>query len=112
MLKCNARQPEQRRPPEIAAICEQLDLDEMGTKALEEILRQKKTEHMELLRTPRPDGTNLLEEFADDLVEAMASDKPRDQATRQVFMKFHQTLTTEKVPGTETTYVEVLQKKQ
>lgn len=99
-------------PPKLEEVAQQLGLEELEAKELEDILRSKKTEHFNLLKTPRADGSNLLDEFGDALVEAIRAGKPDDQTARPVFMKFHQSIMTEKVPGTDNTYAELLQKKQ
>jgi hypothetical protein len=109
--KMKGHQP-QRGPVPIEALAEQLKLDEAEKKAIEDILRQKKNERMTLLKTPRADGSNLLDEFADGLVKAMSSGEPDEHAMREVHMKFQRRMMTEKVPGGETTYAEITMKQQ
>ena len=110
--KIRERQPQHGQPPELSAVAQQLELDEVEKKALENIIRKKKNEQMELLKTPRADGSNLLDEFAEDMVAAFSSEEPRDQATRKAFMKLQQRVSSENVPGTEITYAEAMNRKR
>ena len=99
-------------PPRFEALADRLELDETQRKELEDILRGKKTEHLNILKTPRADGSNLLDEFGDELVEAIRNGKPNDDTARPVFMNFHRRMMTEKVPGTDTTYAQTMMKAQ
>lgn len=66
------------------------------------IANTAKKEIFEILKTPRPDGTNA----ADDVITAFTSGNQEE--AQKVFMK----LFTEKIPGTETTYVSAVARVQ
>lgn len=91
------------KEPPLSAVAARLELEEVERGALEDILRQKKNEFMTLLKSPRADGTNMLEEFADEIIGVMVSGD--EQKAKQTFMKFFQRLAAEQVPGTEKTYL-------
>jgi hypothetical protein len=99
--KMKGRQPLGKEPP-LAAVAARLELEDVERKALEDILRQKKNQMMELLQTPRADGGNMLDDFADQIIEVMASGD--EQEGKKVFMKFFQRLASDRVPGTDRTY--------
>ncbi len=76
-------------------MAKELGLDAQTQAKVAEVANSAKKDIFEVARTPRPDGTNI----ADDLIQAMLSgDGARAQ---QVFVK----LFTDKIPGTETTYL-------
>ncbi len=109
--KMKGRQPLGKEPP-LSAVAARLDLEEIERNQLEDILRRKKNEMMTLLQTPRADGTNLLDEFSDELISLMASGEADGQAGKKVFMKFFQRVASERVPGTEKTYLAEIIKMQ
>jgi hypothetical protein len=76
-------------------LAKELALDAQTQARVAEVANGAKKDVFEIVRTPRPDGTNI----ADDLINAMLSGEPG--RTQQVFVK----LFTEKIPGTETTYL-------
>lgn len=61
-----------------------------------EVVNDGKRKSFELLKLPRADGTNLV----DDLVNAFKSDKPEENV-KAVFMRIF----SEKIPGTDQTYL-------
>jgi len=76
-------------------LAKELGLDAQTQGRVAEVANACKRDIFEVARTPRPDGSNI----ADDLIQAMLSgDGTRAQ---QVFVK----LFTDKIPGTETTYL-------
>jgi len=93
------------KEPPLAAVVAQLDLDEIERDALEDVLRQKKNDMMTLLQTPRMDGTNMLDEFGDELIKIMTAGEPDEEKARQTFVKFFGRLAAERVPGSEKTYL-------
>jgi hypothetical protein len=101
-----------RRPPELSEIAGKLGLGDTERKELEDIIRKKKQQQFELFKTPRADGTSLLDDLAEGLVAVRTSDQPSEEAMRGVFMKFNQRVTTEKVPGTDHTYAEAMRQAQ
>ena len=111
--KMKQRQPgHQEPPPEVSEVAKKLGLGDAEQKELEEIIRKKKNQQFELLKTPRADGSNLLDDLAEGLVAVRTSGQPSEEATRQVFMRFNQRVTTEKVPGTDYTYAEAMRRTQ
>ena len=91
------------KEPQLSAVAARLDLEEVEQAALEDILRQKKNDMMVLLKTPRTDGTNLLDEFGDQIIEVMSSGD--EQQAKKVFMKFFQRIASDRIPGTDKTYL-------
>jgi hypothetical protein len=76
-------------------MAKELTLDPESQAKVAEIANTAKKEIFEIIRTPRPDGTN----FADQLIDVMLKgDQPGAQ-------KLFQQLFTEKIPGTATPYV-------
>ncbi len=100
--KIKNRQPMGKEPP-LSAVAARLDLTETERNTLETILRQKKNEMMVLLKTPRPDGGNVLDDFADKIIDVMATGD--EQKGKKVFVELFQRLAAEKVPGTDKTYL-------
>lgn len=76
-------------------LAKELALDAQTQAKVAEVANSCKKDIFEVAKTPRPDGTNI----ADDLIEAMLSGEPA--RAQQVFVK----LFTDKIPGTETTYL-------
>ncbi len=111
--KMKQHQPgHQDQPPELSEVAQKLGLGDTEQKELEEIIRRKKNQQFELLKTPRPDGSNLLNDLAEELVAVRTSGQPGEEAMRQVFMRFNQRVNTEKVPGADHTYAEAMRKTQ
>jgi hypothetical protein len=79
-------------------LAKELAIDPRAQERVEEIANAAKKEIFDVARTPRADGTSL----ADDLVAAVL--KGDEKGARQVFGK----LFTDKVPGTDSTYVAVV----
>jgi hypothetical protein len=85
---------EDRKMP-LFELAKELTLDAAAQTKVASIANTAKKEIFDVLKTPRPDGTNA----ADDVITAFTSgDK---EAAQKVFMK----LFTEKIPGTDTPYV-------
>ena len=76
-------------------LAKELALDAQTQAKVAELANSCKKDIFEVARTPRPDGTNI----ADDLIQAMLGGE--GQKVQQVFMK----LFTDKIPGTDTTYL-------
>jgi hypothetical protein len=76
-------------------LAKELTLDPAVQAKVSTIANTCKKEIFDILKTPRPDGTNA----ADDVIQAFTSGN-KDEA-QKIFLK----LFTEKIPGTETTYV-------
>jgi hypothetical protein len=76
-------------------IAKELGLDPAQQPRVAEVANAAKKDIFELLKTPRPDGTNLADEILDTF---LGGDSARVQ---QAFLKIF----SEKVPGTETTYL-------
>jgi cell division protein FtsL len=100
--RIKSRQPIGKEPP-LSAVAARIGLEDVERKALEDILRKKKNEMMTLLKTPRADGSNMLDEFGDALVQVLGSGGGK-QEMKKTFMKFLGRLTSEKAPGTDETY--------
>lgn len=73
----------------------ELGLDERAQLRLAEIANAAKKDIFQILRTPRPDGTNV----ADELIDAMLKGEPA--VAQQLFAR----LMTDKVPGSDTPYL-------
>ena len=76
-------------------LAKELALDPAAETKVASISNTCKKEIFDILKTPRPDGTNA----ADDLIKVYTSG---DQAEAQ---KFFAKMFTEKIPGTDTTYI-------
>ena len=76
-------------------MAKELALDPKVQAQVAEIANTAKKEIFEIIRTARPDGTNV----ADELIDVMLKG---DQAGAQ---QLFQRLTTEKIPGTQTSYL-------
>lgn len=76
-------------------LAKELALDPETQRRVAEIANRAKREIFDVLKTPRPDGT----EMAGDLIQAFLSGEP--EKTKQVFQR----LFTEKVPGSDQTYL-------
>jgi hypothetical protein len=83
-------------------LAKELVLDPAVQAKVATISNTCKKEIFEILKTPRPDGTNA----ADDLITAFTSG---DQADAQ---KFFLKLFSDKIPGTETTYIAAVSRVQ
>jgi len=83
-------------------LAKELTLDPAVQTKVASIANTAKKEIFDILKTPRPDGTNA----ADDLIKAFTSG---DQAEGQ---KFFQKMFTEKIPGTDTTYITAVSRVQ
>ncbi len=84
--------------PPIDEMATALELTEAQRTSLELIFDGARDESFALLRTERPDGGNLLDDFARDLRE---SEDPK-----QPWVRFFGALTTKQVPGRNQTYFE------
>lgn len=76
-------------------VAKEIGIDVVTEQRVAEIANRIKDEIFRLARTPRPDGTTL----ADEIIDAFLSGN--EEAVKKGFMK----LFSEKVPGTDTTYV-------
>jgi hypothetical protein len=76
-------------------MAKELALDPKVQARVAEVANTAKKEIFEIIKTPRPDGTNV----ADELIDVMLKGDP---AAAQQFLK---RLLVEKIPGTQTTYV-------
>ena len=76
-------------------LAKELALDPKVQEKVAGIANTAKKEIFEIIRTPRPDGTNVADELIDVMVKG-------DQAAAQ---QLFQRLFTEKIPGTQTTYL-------
>jgi len=76
-------------------MAKELTLDPKVQARVAEIANTAKKEIFEIIKAPRPDGTNV----ADELIDVMLKG---DQAAMQ---QLFQRLFTEKIPGTQTTYL-------
>ncbi len=76
-------------------LAKELTLDPAAQAKVASIANTAKKEIFDILKTPRPDGTNA----ADDVIKAFTSGNQEE--AQKVFMK----LFTEKIPGTDTPYV-------
>jgi hypothetical protein len=76
-------------------LAKELTLDPAVQTKVAAIANTAKKEIFDILRTPRPDGTNA----ADDVIQAFTSGNQEE--AQKIFVK----LFTEKIPGTQTTYV-------
>lgn len=85
---------EDRKMP-IFDLAKELSLDDAQQTRVSSIANTAKKEIFDILKTPRPDGTNA----ADDLLTAFTSGDTA--AVQKVFGK----LITEKIPGTDTPYI-------
>jgi hypothetical protein len=95
-LKQSGRKPgDNDRKMALFELAKELTLDPAVQAKVSAIANTCKKEIFDILKTPRPDGTNA----ADDVIQAFTSGNP--EAAQKVFGK----LFTEKIPGTETTYV-------
>jgi hypothetical protein len=100
--KGNKKQGGDDRKMPLFELAKELALDPAVQTKVTAISNTCKKEIFDILKTPRPDGTNA----ADDVLTAFTSG---DQANAQkVFMK----LFTEKIPGTDTTYVSAVARVQ
>jgi hypothetical protein len=85
---------EDRKMP-LFELAKELTLDPATQTRVASISNTAKKEIFDILKTPRPDGTNA----ADDVITAFTSGNQAE--AQKVFMK----LFTEKIPGTDTPYV-------
>lgn len=95
-------QPGGERKMPLHDIAKELALDPQTQNKMAEVANLSKKEIMDLLKTPRPDGSNV----ADEIVDAFLAGAP--PKAQQVFLKIF----TEKIPGTEVTYLAGVQKLQ
>jgi hypothetical protein len=91
--KRKAFQGERKMP--LHDMAKELSLDPTTQNKVAGIVNGIKRELFDMARTPRPDGTSLV----DDLVEAMTSGEP--ERAQKTFAKIF----TENLPGTQTTYL-------
>jgi hypothetical protein len=98
------------KKPALSAVAARIELEKDEQAAIEDILHRKKLEVMSILKTPRDDGSNLLDEFADELIEIYSSEQPDAGAAVKAYMKLFGRLATEKVPGSSETYLSRLGK--
>jgi cell division protein FtsL len=94
------------KEPPLSAVAARLGLEDFEKKALEDVLRKTKNEMMTLLKTPRADGSNKLDEIADVFIDIFKSGDPDSPESKKKAMKFFLSLGTEKIPGTEKSYLE------
>jgi hypothetical protein len=111
--KMKQNQPgHQKPPPELSEVAQKMGLGNAEQKELEDIIRKKQQQQLELFKTPRADGSNLLDDLAAGLVAVRTSGQPSEEAIRQVYFRFYQRVATEKVPGTNHTYAQAMRKTQ
>ncbi|MCX7703406.1 MAG: hypothetical protein N2234_04815, partial [Planctomycetota bacterium] len=85
-----------------------LNLSAAEKDSLEHLLRSKKESVKNLLLTPRADGSNLLDDMANELIPALQTEG--EEGARRVFIKFFGRIMKENVPGMEKTYFEEAQR--
>jgi hypothetical protein len=76
-------------------LAKELPLDPKAQAKVAEIANEAKKEIFDIIKTPRPDGTNVADELIDTMLKG-------DQAGLQ---QLFQRLFTEKIPGTQTSYL-------
>jgi hypothetical protein len=90
--------------PKFSQFAARLDLDEGQKTATSVILKQGKKELLEHLLKPLPDGTVLVDQFGEMLYKSSVDPKAAEKEGGRIFMR----LFSEKVPGTEQTFIEVI----
>jgi hypothetical protein len=100
-LKKRRRRGGEEWKPSIGELEKELEMDAFQVQKSTEMFNRGKDLAFELFKTPREDGTSLL----DDLAVAMRGEDPEKNAGR-VFMRIF----TERVPGTEQTYLQEIMK--
>jgi hypothetical protein len=93
--KENKKFGEEDRKMPLFELAKELILDPATQQRVASISNTAKKEIFDILKTPRPDGTNA----ADDVITAFTSGDA--EGAKKVFLK----LFTEKIPGTDTPYV-------
>jgi len=100
------RRIQPKRPPggkwTLAALADTLKIDARTADSIAQAVRDGKQKILNLLLTPRPDGTSILDEFVTDLAKSIREKGP--EAAKQVLQRFFMRLMREKVPGDEATY--------
>lgn len=89
------KSPDGKKPP-LSEVTRDAGIDPVTQSKMAQVLNAAKDEAFALLRSPRLDGGN----FVDDFVSAMTAEKPEETAGK-VWLR----LFSEKIPGTEETYV-------
>ncbi|MHC4780911.1 MAG: hypothetical protein ACYTFG_20255, partial [Planctomycetota bacterium] len=92
------------KKPKFDQFAARLDLDHHQKEATREILVRGKGELLDHLLKPLSDGTVMADELADAFFQASRDPKKAEDKMKRVFTK----LFTEKVPGEDRTYVEVI----
>jgi len=90
----NAFEGNDRKMP-LHDLARELELDPKAQARVAEIANDAKKEIFEILKSPKPDGTNV----ADELIEVLT--KGDQAAAQQLFKR----LFTDMIPGTQTTYL-------
>ncbi|MHC4607689.1 MAG: endonuclease/exonuclease/phosphatase family protein [Planctomycetota bacterium] len=91
--------PKKRKAMSVGDVSKKLDLDPYTEKRMEELVNAGKDQSFDLLRSPRSDGGN----FIDDIVTLKASENPEEQ-----YEALLKRLNTDQVPGTNQTYTQRL----
>jgi len=88
----------------LAALADALKMDAQTADSFAQIIRDGKRRMLALLRTPKPDGTTVLDDFLVALSKALREQGP--DGAKKAFGAFFARLMREKVPGQQTTYFE------
>jgi|GEM_PF-3341807 len=81
-----------------------LNLNAAEKDKLEETLRRKKEEMKQILLTPTPNGSSLLDELANEIIPVLQTEG--EEGVRKVFIKYFGRIMRERIPGSEKTYFE------
>ncbi|MHC4607432.1 MAG: hypothetical protein ACYTAF_10975 [Planctomycetota bacterium] len=92
-----AQEAEKKKKPPLGELVAELQIDPVIESEMEQIINQGKDEMFDLLTMPREDGGN----FVDDFIGLLGSEEP-EEAGRKLWV----TLITERIPGTEETYIQ------
>jgi hypothetical protein len=90
--------------PKLERFAAMLELDEEQTKKTREILTRGQEESLELLKRPLPDGTVFAEEIAEHFAASASGDTKGNEKMLKVFGRLY----SEKVPGTDKTFIQVM----
>lgn len=91
--------------PRFDTFAARLELDPTQVRQTQQLLERGQTDMLEIMKRPLPDGSNLADELAEAFSSAMDGSDEGKQKVAGVFQR----LVTEKVPGTEKTYLETME---
>jgi hypothetical protein len=94
----------EEKKPKFSQFAARLGLDDNQKQATSDILRRGKEELLEHLQKPLSDGKILINEFAEIMFQTSQNPKEAEKKGGQIFLR----LFSEKVPGTEKTYIETI----